>query len=383
MAQAVLALGFILGGCGKLPGSSGAAATPTPTPSAAQSQAIATLGRLQPEGEVIRVSVPNAQDSRVNQLLVKEGDRVEANQVIAILQGVNRRKADLEGAEALRQLRLAELKKARQGDTKPSGLVAQDAVVERLERQLKTQRQQKRAAIVQAEAVLREAELTAQRRQTLVDQGAIAEAELNLAQRNLATAQATLAEKQADLAESEATLEAQIQEAEARLQELQEVRPVDVEIAEAQLDQAEVSVNQRQADLDDVQVRAPIRGQILRINTRVGEQVNVAQGIVELARTDAMYAVAEVAEVDIGQVKPGQSATITTDYRGFKGEVQGSVVQVGLQVGKRSLQDEKANTALADSNARIVEVKIRINPGDNDKVRAFTGMQIRVRINTG
>jgi HlyD family secretion protein len=63
--------------------------------------------------------------------------------------------------------------------------------------------------------------------------------------------------------------------------------------------------------------------------------------------------------------------------------VQGSVVQVGLQVGKRSLQDEKANTALADSNARIVEVKIRINPGDNDKVRAFTGMQIRVRINTG
>lgn len=38
---------------------------------------VVALGRLEPEGEVIRISVPNAQDSRVNQVLVEEGDWVK------------------------------------------------------------------------------------------------------------------------------------------------------------------------------------------------------------------------------------------------------------------------------------------------------------------
>jgi HlyD family secretion protein len=37
---------------------------------------VTALGRLEPAGEVIKLSVANAQDSRVNQLLVTEGDRV-------------------------------------------------------------------------------------------------------------------------------------------------------------------------------------------------------------------------------------------------------------------------------------------------------------------
>ena len=52
-----------------------------------QTQVVA-LGKLVPQGKVIKLSVANAEDSRVNQILVKEGDYVEANQVIAILQGI-------------------------------------------------------------------------------------------------------------------------------------------------------------------------------------------------------------------------------------------------------------------------------------------------------
>jgi HlyD family secretion protein len=48
---------------------------------------VTALGRLEPAGEVIKLSVANAQDSRVNQLLVTEGDRVTAKQLIATLQG--------------------------------------------------------------------------------------------------------------------------------------------------------------------------------------------------------------------------------------------------------------------------------------------------------
>jgi HlyD family secretion protein len=375
-----LGLGLLSSGCDKSPLQQ---AAPLPAQASAQApSAVAALGRLEPEGEVIRVSVPNAQDSRVNQLLVKEGERVRANQVIAVLQGVDRRQADLEDAAATQRLRRAELKKAAQGDAKDSSLLAQQAIIQRLQRQLDTQVEQRQAALVNAEAVLAEASQNYRRREQLVSQEAIARADLDLAARNQATAAAAVREKTADLAETKATLQAQIQEEQAKLAELQEVRPVDVEIAQAQLEQADVTVQQRQADLGDVQVRAPIGGQILRINTRVGEQVNTAQGIVELARTDRMFVVAEIAEADIGQVKLGQAATITTDYGGFTGEVKGSVAQVGLQIGRRTLADSKSNSTLQDNNARIVEVRIRVDALDNAKVRTFTGMQVRVKIDT-
>jgi HlyD family secretion protein len=376
----IAGLGLLIASCGQNPFQP---AAPTPTPSVTPTtSAVSAIGRLEPEGEVIRVSVPNAQDSRVNQLLVKEGDRVQANQVIAILQGVDRRQADLQDAAAIRRLRQAELKKAEQGEAKESSILAQQATIQRLQRQLDTQTEQRQAAIANAEAVLAEAEQNYQRRAKLVEQGAIARAELDIAARNQATAAATVREKKADLADAKATIQAQIQEEQAKLAELQEVRPVDVEIARAQLDQANVTVQQREADLGDVQVRAPLAGQILRINTRVGEQVNTAQGIVELARTDRMFVVAEIAEADIGLVKVGQAATVVTDYGGFVGEVTGTVAQVGLQIGRRTLADGKNNSTLQDSNARIVEVRIRIVPTDNAKVNAFTGMQVRVKIDT-
>ena len=42
--------------------------------------AVVALGRIAPEGEIIKLSVPNAQDSRVNQILVKEGDFLTLSQ---------------------------------------------------------------------------------------------------------------------------------------------------------------------------------------------------------------------------------------------------------------------------------------------------------------
>jgi HlyD family secretion protein len=41
---------------------------------AAPVNAVVALGRLVPDGEVIKVSVSNAQDSRLNQIFMKEGD---------------------------------------------------------------------------------------------------------------------------------------------------------------------------------------------------------------------------------------------------------------------------------------------------------------------
>jgi HlyD family secretion protein len=175
-------------------------------------------------------------------------------------------------------------------------------------------------------------------------------------------------------------LEASIRQEEAILKNLQQVRPVDVEIAQAQLEKAQVAVAQRRADLDDVRVRAPVAGQILRINTQIGEQVNTAQGIVELASTQQMYAIAEVYETDVAKVQKGQRVTLSTDYGGFKGEVHGRVEHIGLQIGRKTIQDASATSPTTDQDERVVEVKIRINPEDSRKVAQFTNMLVQTKI---
>lgn len=351
------------------------------TVEAAPVTAVVALGQIEPEGEVIRLSVPNAQDSRVNQILVEEGDFVQANQVIAILQGIDQLEADLQDAEADVRLQKAELLKVQQGEAKKAELAAQKATITRLQAQLKAEKIQKRAAINSAEAILQEAQLTYQRRQDLSRQGAISIADADTAKRQLATAEATLMESKAELEKTITTLQAHITQEQATLAQLKEIRPVDIEISQVRLEKARIAVIQRKAQLENAKVRAPAAGQILRINTRIGEQVNTHQGIVEIARTDRMFAVAEVAETDIDKVRRGQKATISSEYGGFSGEIQGTVEQIALQIGKRNLQNA-ANTRgpTTDDNSRVIAVKVRVDPEYNAKIAALTYMLVRVKI---
>lgn len=343
--------------------------------------AVVALGQIEPEGEVIRLSVPNAQDSRVNQIFVQEGDFVQENQLIAILQGIDQLEADLRDAEANVRLHAAELLKVQQGETKQAEITAQRAIITRLKAQLKAQTSQQQAAIDSAVATLQEAQLTDQRRQDLSTQGAISIADADAARRDLVRAEAALMERQAELDKTITTLQAEITQEQARLAKLTEIRPVDVKIAQVRLDKAKIAVTQRKAQLENAKVRAPSAGQILRINTRIGEQVNTSQGIVEIAHTDRMFAVAEVAESDINKVRVGQRATIISEYGGFNGEIQGTVERIALQIGTRNLQNS-ANTRgpTTDDNSRVIAVKIRVDPEDNSKISALTYMLVRVRI---
>lgn len=352
--------------------------SPTPAATVTPSQVVA-LGKLIPQGDVIKISVVNAQDSRVNQILVKEGEYVKENQVIAILQGQNRVEQQLREAQANVAIKQAQLRKIQQGDFKQGEIVAQKAAIAELTARLRTETKQRQATIAQAEATIRNAQLKYQRYVTLAAEGAIKRSELDDAQEQFDTAKAILAQNQAELDNTTSTLEAQINKENANLKRLQEVRPVDIDIAKAELQQAQIQVEQRKAELEDTQVRVPVAGQILRINTRVGEQVNTQAGIAELGQTKQMYAIAEVYETDIVKVKLEQPVTITSEYGGFTGDIQGKVAQIGLQIGKTRLNQDQ-NNPTNDVNARVVEVKIRINPKDSPKVAALTGMQVRVKI---
>jgi HlyD family secretion protein len=476
----IYALTICLSGC-----ASGIASQESKKPvTPAQPNAVVALGRIQPNGEVIKLSVANAQDSRVDRILIKEGDFVKRAQVIAVLQGIDRKQADLRDALADVKLRQIELGRTTQTDVKQSQIAAQTAVITKLQAQLNSTRQQRTAALNSARSRLQNAEadyqrqlqsdrdglglLTAQakltnaqaeyrrrarfdrsgdntlgskakltnaqaeyqRQLTLYRSGGISKSQLDKAQAELTSAQAlvrernidtktqldkatedlaaakanlqekqlevrsqlgkvttelltirqTVKERQAELDQTIQTINAEIQQERAKLAELREVRPTDIRIAQAQLEKAKIAVEQKQAALRDSEVRVPVSGQILKINTRIGEQVNTTQGIVELAQTDKMYVMAEIAEIDVNKIYQGQSAVITSEYGSFAGELRGTVSQIGLQVGRKQTQEAGGSSPMTDKESRIVAIKIEIAPTDSPKVAKLTNLQVRVRL---
>jgi len=94
-----------------------------------------------------------------------------------------------------------------------------------------------------------------------------------------------------------------------------------------------------------------------------------------------MMVIAEVYETDIRKVRLEQPVKVTSEYGGIETELTGRVEQIGLQIAKANFGEEEADPT-QDVNARIVIVKIRLNPEDSERVAALTGMQVRVAINT-
>ena len=424
---------------------------PSPSPSNQKPaiEGVTALGRLEPDGEVIRLSAPNSlQGARVAQVMVAQGDQVRAKQVIAVLDNRDRLQAALERSQKEVQVAQANLDKVRAGAK--TGVIgaqeatvkriqaeakgekdaqqttinrletelsetkqAQDAINKRLEAELRTAQAAQDAIVRRLEAELRSVQTDFARYQQLANNGAISASELDNRRVKVETALERLNEAQAtrnqtisnlseQLTEAQANrnqklstlreqlkeatvtrnktiavLEEQIKEANANLEQIKEVRPVDIQQAKAQVESAQAAVEQAQADLELAYIRAPVDGRILKINTRAGETVDEKEGIAELGQTDRMMVVAEVYESDISKVRLGQRVSITSENKAFEGELRGSVSKVGLKIGKK---DILSTDPAADTDSRVVEVNIRLNPEDSKRVTGLTYAKVVVEI---
>ena len=132
-------------------------------------------------------------------------------------------------------------------------------------------------------------------------------------------------------------------------------------------------------DLGDATLRAPMAGTVLDILTREGERPTDS-GVLELGQTDFMEVVAEVYETDVSRVRPGQRVRITSEYGGFTGELFGQVREIGRQVNRRDVFSADPKDAV---DARVVEVRVALDPPASQRVRNLTRMQVLVRIDTG
>ncbi|MBD6619780.1 HlyD family efflux transporter periplasmic adaptor subunit [Komarekiella sp. 'clone 1'] len=299
---------------------------------------VVALGRLEPQGKITRVSAPTTIDGtrmRVTKLLVKEGDRVQAGQIIARLDVYERYQAALELATKQLNVAQAQLQKSRStsGET-----AAQQARIARLKTELDT------------------AKTEYQRYQELFQEGAISASLLDSKQLVVSNVQG------------------QLDEAKATLEQLRDTHKANEQLAQAEVESAIAAVARTKADLNLADVKAPIAGQILEIHTRSGEVVS-EQGIVELGQTNQMLVVAEIYETDIGRVQLGSRAIIISS--GFTDELHGNVEQIGLKIGKQAILD---TDPIADEDARVVEVKIRLDPKDSQRVATLTNLRVKVEI---
>ena len=295
--------------------------------------------------------------------------------MIAVLQGIDKKQAELVEADKNLEIERAKLAQVKVGQSKEAEIAAQNATVMRVEAQLQNETAEKKAAIFRSLSQLKNAQANLQRYQKLHRQGAISAFDLDKLRESTETAQANFNQAQAELATTTSTLRSQGQAEQATLKKLKEVRPVDVQVAQATVDKALASVERIKTELEDFYVRSPIAGQVLKINTRVGEQVNVSEGIIELGRTNQMYAVAEVYETDVNKLRVGQYATIESEHGGMEGVLTGTVEQIGLQIKK---QDILESDPTADKDARVIEVKVKLNPQDTVKVSGLTNLQVRI-----
>ncbi len=181
---------------------------------------------------------------------------------------------------------------------------------------------------------------------------------------------------EAMLKQKSETGQEQINQAQANLAQIGEVRTEDVQAAQAAVESAIATKQKAQVDLNLSYVKAPVSGSVLKVHTRQGERINAQDGIVELGRTDQMYAIAEVYETDISKVRNGQRATVTSSV--FTGTLEGTVARIGKQIGKKDVLN---TDPAADTDARVVEVRIRLNPESSKKVATLTNLQVEVKIN--
>jgi HlyD family secretion protein len=147
---------------------------------------------------------------------------------------------------------------------------------------------------------------------------------------------------------------------------------VKLDEAQLNLDIALADLAAAEASLELALVRAPQRAQILEIHAYPGERVG-PEGIMELGRTDRMYAVAEVYETDITDVEVGQLATIRAPA--MSTELTGRVERIALKVGRL---DVVGTDPIAKTDARVVEVFILLD--DSEAASRFTNMQVKVEI---
>lgn len=313
-------------------------APPVDVPAERDLKHVGALGWIEPQSEVRQIHAPAVMEPpRVQRMLVEEGEWVIEGDVLAILDTEQRNRAALREAQAENLVARRTLETVLAG-VKPAEIEAQEAAIN----------------VVKTNLKLGERQLA--REQSLLD--------------SRATSQDSLDERQSsvDALRSELLREA------ARLESLKEIRTVDIRQAEAEIARTAAAIENAEAELETSYIRSPIVGRVLRIHCRSGERIP-EEGLLELGDTSRMDIIAEVHEADAPRVDVGQQAQAVITTTGV--ELRGEVVRVGKIIGRK---DVLSNDPVDDTDARVIEVRIRLDEESSRTTENLSYAKVEVTI---
>ncbi len=344
--------------------------------------------RITASGKVVPVQSVNLSpktSGRLVELRVEQGDKVEQGQIIAQMDDADIQAQLIQSRANLAQAQ-AELSQARVG-SRPEEIGQARARLQQAQAQLSQARAGTRVeeiaqAKAQVDAAAARVSLTTsrvQRNQNLYQQGAIAQDTLDEVLADDRSAKATLQEAQRRLvqlqngtrSEEIAQRQAAVAEAQQALQQLQKgSRPEEITQAEAVAAAAGGQLKAVQVQLDDTIIRAPFSGIVTQKYATEGAFVTpttsasntasaTSSSIVAIAR--GIEVLAQVPEVDIGQIKQGQQVEIIADAypdQTFKGHA-------------RLISPE----AVVEQNVTSFQVRVGIDTGKN---QLLSGMNVDV-----
>ena len=136
----------------------------------------------------------------------------------------------------------------------------------------------------------------------------------------------------------------------------------------------EAELQRARNNLDSSIVKSPLDGQLIKIYSWPGMKPT-DDGLALAARTSDMQVWAQVFQTDIGEISQGQLATVKAESGGFDGELNATVRSI---IGEVSERDLFAVSGSNDINARVVLVKLDLEPSDRSKVRQLSGLNVTV-----
>ena len=315
----------------------------------AKGPAVRALGRLEPQSGII--SIGARPGSRVLQLPVKQGQKVDKDQVLAVLEGHE---------QAQQQLALA-VAQQRQA-VHHRHLRRQEAQLER-ERfdQLCDARLARLHELVDLQAENRQ---LARDSRDKIKTLAVESTRVALQDFSINRAQAELLEAKNRLEEFEASLRLLDRQRHLQDEQLADGGPDDEVLAQ--------QIQLAKANLEAMIIRAPVAGTILELVAHAGETSTGT--VLFLANLDSMVVIAEVFQSDVLAIRVGDHAEI--DILGQN--TPGVVTAIGTLIGKNQATSLDP-TALADR--RVAKVWIRLD--ECDVARKLNNMQVDVTVFPG
>lgn len=293
---------------------------PTQLPTPLPNREISAAGKVEPLSEELRLGLTLT--GKLGEVLVDEGDRVAAGQVLARLENADWR-ARLAEAEATVHIRDAELARVINGARSE-------------------ERREAEAAVREADAVVVQTARDLERYGDLGQSGWSSRQTLEKAKRDHAVAIAKQAQARQHLA---------VVAAKARDDERERAEAA-LELARAQRDEAA-------AVLAKTEVISPLDGVVLQRYHRVGEMISEAQDMPVLSVGDlsVLRVRAEVDEADIARLKLGQAAWVRAGAFGDT-HFSGHVTRLGSMMGRKQIKTDLPSEKLDN---KVLEVLITLD----------------------